>query len=198
MSTNSTETPNEFSPERTLEELRRIALEELRRQAFPPDIRSFYDSHGELKPISEWTPEQCSCLSAMEVRNGRIVKVGLFGGRSQKRARRLWDQVHGRSTNAHPSGQKRAVLRAAVVSALQKIVQTRGVTPSDLSKPGPIEGSAIHTEMQPDPMQARTPCNVSDFSDPKSAVATGRPHGRGVPHGRSAPKVSRKPSQRRG
>lgn len=45
----------ELSATRVLEELRRIAF---------IDARSFYDEHGNIEPVSEWTAEQGAALTS--------------------------------------------------------------------------------------------------------------------------------------
>ena len=47
-----------FWPDRVLEEIRRLAF---------ADVRSFFDEHGNLKPIHELMEEQGACLASFEV-----------------------------------------------------------------------------------------------------------------------------------
>jgi phage terminase small subunit len=66
----------DISAKRTLEELRRVAL---------ADIRSLYSADGTLKPIHEWTAEQGSAVQEASIQLGpagtRVLKV------------RFWDKT---------------------------------------------------------------------------------------------------------
>jgi phage terminase small subunit len=65
---------DELSAERILEELRRIALF---------DLREFYQEDGNFKPVKEWTEEMGAVLAGTET----IIKNAVAGDRKQ-------DQVH--------------------------------------------------------------------------------------------------------
>lgn len=66
---------------RILEEMRRLALN---------DTRGFFDEHGNLKPMSELTPEQGSALAGVEV----IIKNAKAGdGQTDEIHKiKLWDK----------------------------------------------------------------------------------------------------------
>lgn len=59
----------ELSAARVLEEIRRLALS---------DARSFFDEHGNLKPMKDWTAEQGAQVASFEV-----VKKNLAAGDGQ-------------------------------------------------------------------------------------------------------------------
>ena len=72
----------ELTADRVLEELRRLAL---------ADARSFFDDHGNLKPISELTAEQGAAIASFEV----LIKNAEAGDGKQDVVHkiRLWDKV---------------------------------------------------------------------------------------------------------
>jgi len=72
---------DELSAMRVLEELRRIALF---------DIRLLFDGQGKLKPIELWTPEQGSMVSQCEVVQGNVDKGD--GQRDRVVKLRFWDK----------------------------------------------------------------------------------------------------------
>lgn len=73
---------SELSASRILEELRRLAL---------VDMREFFDTHGNLKSIKDLTPEQGSCLASVEV----VVKNLVAGDGQVDMVHKVkaWDKV---------------------------------------------------------------------------------------------------------
>lgn len=47
----------ELTAQRVVEEMRRLAM---------VDIRDYYDAQGNVKPVTEWTPEMGACVGGME------------------------------------------------------------------------------------------------------------------------------------
>ena len=72
----------ELTADRVIEELRRLAL---------VDARSFFDDHGNIKPVSELTAEQGAALASFEV----LIKNAEAGDRKQDVVHKLklWDKV---------------------------------------------------------------------------------------------------------
>jgi phage terminase small subunit len=66
-------------------------LEEFRRLAFV-DMRSFFDEHGNLKPIHELTPEQGSALAGLEVITTKNAEAG-DGVTDRIHKFKVWDKT---------------------------------------------------------------------------------------------------------